>query len=346
MTFPTKKGGVVTIVAFEEGSPTHCLIRCSICHEDKELFPEPLKCSKYKLKKGQQCCACGKTYYWTEKQYIIRVKRQCDTLGYKFSGWQSKFKGVDTRLNLTCDRGHKYSPSIDGFLGSRYRGCITCRDELLSSKFRRPESQVDDILNEYLGEDHIFVKWNTAKGYINNNSEFTYLCKKKEKHYTRSFNGIKMGKPSCCYRKGGFNPDISGYFYLSFWCDNEGNGFYKYEITNKNPNVRLDSQQRKSDEYRGRIKNVIWFENGADCCKLEDEVSNIYKNMTTDELSFKDGYTETILWDVNLFQELAGDIASLTGLSIYTNIKHEPYELHNNELFEGKYYMVGVEDLN
>ena len=345
MTFPTRKGGTVTIISFEEGSYTHCLMRCSICHKDKELFPEPLRCNKYKLKNGQQCCACGKTYYWTEEQYVIKVKRQCDNLDYTFNGWSSSYRGIDTRCDLLCDKGHKYTPSIDGFLSSRYRGCMGCRNGLLSDKFRRTDKQVDTILKEHLGDDHDFVKWVATDGYTNSDSLFTYYCKNGDRYYDKTFNGISGCRPNCCYG-GGFKSSKSGYFYLSFWESGEGDGFYKYGITNKNPKYRLDNQQRKSHKHKGKLKNVIWFEKGGDCIILEDEMKALYGHLVTEKPLFMDGYTETILGDIGIFQELAGDIAILTGLSIYTNQEHKPFEHHTNSIFEGDYYMINVEDLS
>ena len=61
---------------------------CNICSKDKDLFPLGSIISyKGSLQSGTLPCGCSKKYNWSEEQYMIRIKRECEKRGYKFLGF-------------------------------------------------------------------------------------------------------------------------------------------------------------------------------------------------------------------------------------------------------------------
>lgn len=102
-TFPTPKGGVLTVVSWDGercGSSKIYTLSCNICSKDTELYPEKFKSEKGKILKGGVPCGCSKKPNWKEHHYSVRVKRECKNRGYIFHGWSGDFKGSQTKLSL------------------------------------------------------------------------------------------------------------------------------------------------------------------------------------------------------------------------------------------------------
>lgn len=125
-TFPTPKGGVLTVVGVApkvKGKERKYVLECSICSLDRELFNIPFTSWKGSLEKGQLPCGCTNKVYWNKQQYVVRLRRECDKRGYEFLGFDEQFKGSKTRLKLhNIKNGNKWSTTrISGlFLG---KGC-------------------------------------------------------------------------------------------------------------------------------------------------------------------------------------------------------------------------------
>lgn len=329
-SYTTKEGGVVVIKALDKNSYTHCYVECSICHKDKELFPKLLYVNKYKMKNGQQVCACGKTYKWDERQYRIRVQRRAEELKYIFLGWKGNYKGIDTRLSLVCGKGHKFSPSIDGFLGSKKPKCRVCSNADIHELQRHTQDYADNLARSFEDDHHTFIKW---KGgcYKNNLSRAIFHC--KENNFNVEYTLQSMTRDSaelpCCHTKRrGFNPKEEGKFYLSLWSEGNEGLFLKYGVTNGSACIRLKNQSRKT-KCEGGLLLVIHFTKGIDALNLESEVKTLYKNRKVTKDTFKDGYTETLhyegmytLWDI------MPDISAMTGLTVYgLNVSDESLKI-------------------
>lgn len=127
-TFPTPKGGVLTIVGWKGriGSNKKYIVKCSICSQDDELFGDgTFSKLRYDLTKGRIPCGCSPNPRWTENQNRVRVQREATARGLKFLGWSSKYNVKNTKLLLSCPlHGEWNSTSIEGFL--RGRGCPAC----------------------------------------------------------------------------------------------------------------------------------------------------------------------------------------------------------------------------
>jgi len=154
------------------------ILECSTCSEDKELWPTgTIKIKKGNLERGYIPCGCSKAPKWTEEQYKIRVKRECDNIGFAFLGWYGIFNGCDTYLDL-------YNPiSFNRWLTTKIDNLFQgVRDPCLRSingtnKTRIPkkvrESQIKNILSK---ENSVWIGW--GEEYSNNESRFWWKCPK------------------------------------------------------------------------------------------------------------------------------------------------------------------------
>lgn len=123
-TFPTPKGGVLTVTGVVGKSGSHALfgLECSICSKDIELWPEgSIKSKKGHLVNGRSPCGCSDRTQWTESQTKLRVQRECSKRGYVFHGWGGEYKGNNTFLDLENPyTGNRWdSTNINSFM----RGC-------------------------------------------------------------------------------------------------------------------------------------------------------------------------------------------------------------------------------
>lgn len=103
-TFPTPKGGIVTVVGVHSkrsNGAARFAIKCSICSEDEELFPlGALKASKKDLLDGKTSCGCSNSYAYSPKQYDIKLKRFSCNNEYKYVKQIGNFKGDRTKIEL------------------------------------------------------------------------------------------------------------------------------------------------------------------------------------------------------------------------------------------------------
>lgn len=87
-TFPTPKGGVLTVVGVsieKSNGAAKFICECSMCSADNELFPYNFSTTKGSLIKGYVPCGCSNKPKWTEEQFNVRIKRECDSRGVHFS---------------------------------------------------------------------------------------------------------------------------------------------------------------------------------------------------------------------------------------------------------------------
>lgn len=121
--FITPKGGILTVKErYYKNKHIKYICECSICSEDKELFPYgSISSRKESIQKGNIPCGCAKKRKWTEEQNIIRVNRACVNMGYIFHGWFGEYKGGRTRLDLSNPRNNNrwYTNTVEGALSGR-----------------------------------------------------------------------------------------------------------------------------------------------------------------------------------------------------------------------------------
>lgn len=120
-TFPTPKGGVLTVVSWNNMRDTQAVVTCSLCSLDKELYPGKFKIFLRDLEKGKVPCGCTGKPRRTEYQYKVKVLRKCEERGYAFFGWSGNFERGKTKLKLfNAVTGNRWSTTdIDNFLRGR-----------------------------------------------------------------------------------------------------------------------------------------------------------------------------------------------------------------------------------
>ena len=81
-TFPTPKGGLLTVVGIKGKQGSHVLfeVECSTCSEDKVLYPKGFSSQKADLKRGYVPCGCGHRANLDNRQAILSLQRLCDDL--------------------------------------------------------------------------------------------------------------------------------------------------------------------------------------------------------------------------------------------------------------------------
>ena len=130
-TYPTVKGGTLTVVGFKGDT---CHLECSLCSRDKELFPEPFSTTKYALLKGSRPCVCSLKggYSWSEHQQKVRCTRVCETKGETFLGFKDgTFKGT-SKVIVRCIEGHVTDTRCITVLLKGNTGCSVCRASSIS----------------------------------------------------------------------------------------------------------------------------------------------------------------------------------------------------------------------
>lgn len=138
-TFPTPRGGVLTVVGVDEiksGSNARFILECSICSQDEELFTERFLSVRGSLVKGYVPCGCAKSPKRSESQWIIKIKRECENRGYIFKGWVETFKDQNTKLKLynPSTENEWCTTSIHNFLNNGSGGPVERREKISQGK--------------------------------------------------------------------------------------------------------------------------------------------------------------------------------------------------------------------
>ncbi len=93
--FLTPRGAtlvVTNVVGKQKDNRSVFGLTCSICSNDKELWPEgSIKSPSNSLVNGSIPCGCARAPKWTESQTKVRVIRECSKRGYIFKDWEGVY---------------------------------------------------------------------------------------------------------------------------------------------------------------------------------------------------------------------------------------------------------------
>lgn len=92
-------------------------VECSVCNEDKELFPTPFKSPRPALKVGKIPCGCSTNYAYTSEQLKVLLKRKEDELGTKIEILSSTVDKCSDVAFYCCERSEGKITSVKKFLG-------------------------------------------------------------------------------------------------------------------------------------------------------------------------------------------------------------------------------------
>lgn len=269
-------------------SHTYIVVLCKDCLNDKQLYGDGLFYSYLgNLKKDYLCCGCNKRFSYNEQQSKIIVERLCKKLEYTLIGWKEKFKGVHTKMSLSCPKHGIWSTTTISNFISKNTGCPSCGIDIVKNLTKK--SDEDMILNfekrgkiskgsSYSRSDKL-----TAKGHI---GYWDVTCNNCGESNTVLDCNILAGRVPCSCSKRKFN-----FSYINLVYDNENCVACKFGITN-------NAERRLSELQAGckfRLENFgVWsYKNGSNCKNAEVKVKN---TMVCGVISKDDmiiGYTET-----------------------------------------------------
>ncbi|QOC55514.1 hypothetical protein JEP8_086 [Escherichia phage JEP8] len=155
-----------------------------VCCEGHEFTP---RISDFQ--KGKRCSRCANNYALSKEEYYKKLKPIFIEENIKFNGFVGEWKGVHTKLNLTCCEDHEFTPTITAFqVGSRCPKCkaLKLRELKLLSKEEylerlKPIFEKENIVfNGFIGE------WNGSTTKMN------LLCSEGHK-FTPTVNGFQSG---------------------------------------------------------------------------------------------------------------------------------------------------------
>ena len=261
-TFPTPKGGVLTVVGCckeKWGRAALFRVECSICSVDVELFPEGFMSTKGNLVGGQIACGCTRKSQWNEEQYKVLVKRECEKRNYRFLDWGGKFHGHKTKLHLhNLSNGNTWDTTEVNYFLNQGSGCPVAKHVNNGDRRRKPyEDVVKQLRSVCASEGHTFV---SPLEYKNAKSIFKWLCHKGHSCKT-SVTGFLQGHR--CKTCRDLNTGINGFYKDRI---HEEDYLYIYKIKGQpyikvgrtfRPDERLKENQTRINKYYGNRKHKI-----------------------------------------------------------------------------------------
>lgn len=103
-------------------------VQCSVCAKDPELFGEAKFSILYtSLKSGSLPCGCAKNHRWSQEQYRIRIKRECENKDFTLLESPELYRQhSDSKLHMQCNKdGHSWHVLLHSFLQGS--GCSECK---------------------------------------------------------------------------------------------------------------------------------------------------------------------------------------------------------------------------
>lgn len=172
-TFVTPKGGILTVVGWsgKRGHNKCYIVECTECKKDNELNGDAIySTSKDKLNRGQIPCGCSKSVRWTQNQYILLVKRECEKRSITLRGFSGEFKAEKCQIVFECKiHGLWESSNIYRFL--KGSGCPGCERENKVKKRKLDSNIVGRILSTgNFHQDTKFYRLGSPNGFCN------YIC--------------------------------------------------------------------------------------------------------------------------------------------------------------------------
>lgn len=196
---------VVGFASKSASGKTVCIVHCSICAKDSELFGDGnFKILHASLKRGHVPCGCAPTHKLTEQQYRVKLSRIFKERNYKLLS-VGEFKGSKTPIVIEClTDGHVWETSINPLMNDN-GGCVKCCEQAR----RKPD---DEMIDSFMASG-VFVEgtrfWRSERksaegkiGYWNytcpicSNDEYVEVGLCSGVFETRS-NSLQIGSRSC-----------------------------------------------------------------------------------------------------------------------------------------------------
>ena len=347
-------------------------LSCSVCSEDKELYPDLFESVKGSLVNGQIPCGCAKSSKWTKQQYEVRVKRECIKRGYEFLGFVGNPDKVNakTKLSLRClvDGDEWQSTNIANFFCGK--GCPECRITATKEANTKPDSA---LIQSFMAtgaypEGTTFTRNTTRKnkaGHIAYWDVFCPICSNDEFVSNELCSGIfvsyagnlqRGNKPCRCNTHSYQWTQAQIEYRIQKVCDSEGLGFKGftdkgYTGTNKSKHLWTCSKGHLCDSTT--VHSFLNNDIRCKTCRDESGIGNgFYPDRTEEQdylyiISFDNQYIkvgrsfDVIQRMVGLSKDSGIPEDKLEILSIYTATHQEIYDVEQElhmELEERGFY--------
>lgn len=263
---------------------------CSVCSEDKELFPDGYFISSANnLRKGHIPCGCSKSPKLSYNQWMVVVDRVSKNKHYTIRRCVGEPKGILTRVECECLLdNYKWETTIHALVHLK-SGCRQCS---INSQKLEYSKVLDDCIRICNKESYIFLGFDTE--YKNKDSKIRYMCPIHGKNTVSYHNFVYHGSRCSGCATHGYNPSKQGSFYVVKWakCDHS---FIKFGITNRKILSRIKNQAGKTNYNYEILFQQTWAD-GSVPLNIERAIkqSNMFNVGVIDINNFEDGFTETL----------------------------------------------------
>lgn len=282
-----------------------CVVECSVCKLDHELFMEGLFTSSITdLNRGQIPCGCSNPVY-TEQQQKVRVKRLADKIGVLFLGWSGEFIKNSTYCKLSCHEHGVWTTTTISRLVKTNSGCPECGK--LKAPLANTKSDLEMVCRFF------------SSGVFDLNTSFTRSNRLTNKGYKEYW---LVHCPNC----DTINESLSyhlGSGKLPCECSSHSQTqAYINSIMNEGEIIALKfgiarvshkrlEKQNKYSLYEVKSYGVWRFPDVRACKDSEKFVKSSIKTSYLNKEVFSDGYTETTSPDnlqniIDIFESFGG----------------------------------------
>lgn len=267
-------------------------VHCSICALDAEMNGSATYLfSKGHLVEGRYPCSCSKSPKLSKEQILLKVKRRCDEVGYKFISLSGEYNKTMSRVILSCPiHGHMEPKTINDFLSGR--NCLECRRDLVKEKLKIDDT---DFIRRFLatGNFHPDTKFRrsdklTIANKYREGIKYHWwvecpVCNKVVEGHVSNMLG---GRPPCACSSQG-----KTYAYIHQIKDQGEVIALKFGVAT-NPDRRLLDQSKSCIYSMERL--CLWkFKDSSDCRSAESEVKRVVPTRFLTKEIISDGWTET-----------------------------------------------------
>lgn len=285
--FENKRQHYKCLDIFKEGKYSRCLINCSICKEDTELYGNgDFIGYEMNLLSGQLCCGCDRSYKYSEEQCKIIVERRCKELNYSFKGWYNDiYKGAHTRIRLENEDVCWDTVTVSNFArqisspphktqSSQTRRNIKAYNKFIKDNYIRPEYKV----SFYDQKGKVFVECSICKNDVyarELGSDYRFLV---------NIASLKANHTVCrcshCYRLS----EKEYEFKVTMALKERGARFIKFLSDDVNNRTYVRFYCQEGHKCRAMVSSIIrGSRNCLECHKNDSSIYGYFKNRVLEE---------------------------------------------------------------
>lgn len=259
------------------------VVKCHECVIDKELFGEgTFRVLKGNLLSGGIPCGCSNRPDWTEAQFKIRCNRKAISMGFTFEGWAEVFRGVFTKVKISCEKHGIWQSGTICSLTNDGDGCPRCMADNTGIAKTKPDDVMiaSFLATEQFPEGTLF--WRSERvGY------WCVSCPECECTGEATSGNLQKGNRCCMCSKARQQES-----YIN-WIINKDNQAVAIKFGIASKAYRRVLQQNNRSMYEVKNHSIYEFPDRSSCVAAERECKQILKCGVLTKEEMPDGYTET-----------------------------------------------------